>query len=861
MFLYEELYTLRKTNNIITVPKYIQNNLNSRIELRKYQVEALENFITYFENDTLRQKPTNTLFHMATGSGKTLIMSGLILYLYKKGYRNFLFFVNRDNIVNKTKINFLDPSSSKYLFSEEINIEGTNIRVNEIKNFQNTNNDDINIYFTTIQGLHLDLNATKENNISYDDFKNKKIVLISDEAHHLNADTKKKLTKEEENIKNSWEYTVGRIFNSNNENVMLEFTATCDIKDKNIKAKYQNKIVYDYPLHKFRADRYSKEIKTFRTDLDIMERSILAIVLSQYRLKIFNDNKLNIKPVVLFKSDKIDNSKLNQQTFLNEVENLDGKKLEYILNLVESDLINKLKNYLLKNNITYDMLSQELKDSFNIETILNTNDTTNDENNMQILLNSLEDKSNPYRAIFTVDKLNEGWDVLNLFDIVRLYETRQSGGKKISKVTITEAQLIGRGARYCPFKINDTDEIYKRKYDNDISNDLRICEELYYHCQNDSRYITELHQALKEIGIDLDKTTDKEYILKDSFKSDELYMQGWIFKNKRKLKSRTKVNGLKKSIIDKTYTVHIEKGNLIEDIILENIKNENAKSKRESIRIKDIAKDNYSLINKALCKYPIFKFNILKNHYPNLKSIEEFITSDNYLGNIKLEIVYNNTLFKNDMFNAISKFLNEIATKIYDTEEVYEGTKEFEAIRINEVFKNKILHFTNVVDGGLGSSQNDNTLHKDIKLDLSSEDWYVYNDNYGTNEEKAFVAYFSKYVEELKREYNKVYLLRNERYFAIYEFENGERFEPDYILLLQKENNKGFEQFQIFIEPKGTHLLEKDSWKEKFLLKLEKEAIATKKFKDDNEYRIWGFNFYNSEKRESVFENDMKKLL
>ena len=31
---------------------------------------------------------------------------------------------------------------------------------------------------------------------------------------------------------------------------------------------------------------------------------------------------------------------------------------------------------------------------------------------------NLEDKNNEYRAIFAVDKLNEGWDVLNLFDIV-----------------------------------------------------------------------------------------------------------------------------------------------------------------------------------------------------------------------------------------------------------------------------------------------------------------------------------------------------------------------------------------------------------------------------------------------------------
>ena len=36
------------------------------------------------------------------------------------------------------------------------------------------------------------------------------------------------------------------------------------------------------------------------------------------------------------------------------------------------------------------------------------------------------------------------WDVLNLFDIVRCYEQKDTGK---SRTTTKEAQLIGRGAR------------------------------------------------------------------------------------------------------------------------------------------------------------------------------------------------------------------------------------------------------------------------------------------------------------------------------------------------------------------------------------------------------------------------------
>lgn len=41
------------------------------------------------------------MFEMATGSGKTLVMAGLILECYKQGYQNFIFFVNSANILEK----------------------------------------------------------------------------------------------------------------------------------------------------------------------------------------------------------------------------------------------------------------------------------------------------------------------------------------------------------------------------------------------------------------------------------------------------------------------------------------------------------------------------------------------------------------------------------------------------------------------------------------------------------------------------------------------------------------------------------------------------------------------------------------
>lgn len=181
-FLYEKIDVLRENGYISNIPSYIPTNLNSAFELRPYQKTAFENFITHFESSKC-PRPTQVLFHMATGSGKTLIMAGLMLYLYKKGYRNFLFFVNLSTIVKKTEDNFLNASSNKYLFADEIVIDGESVPVKKVENFQATDPDAINICFSTTQKLHTDMWLTKENGISFDDFDDVKTVLISDEAH------------------------------------------------------------------------------------------------------------------------------------------------------------------------------------------------------------------------------------------------------------------------------------------------------------------------------------------------------------------------------------------------------------------------------------------------------------------------------------------------------------------------------------------------------------------------------------------------------------------------------------------------------------------------------------------------------
>ena len=649
----------------------------------------------------------------------------------------------------------------------------------------------------------------------------------------------------------------------NKDNVLLEFTATCDIHNPQIRDEYEDKIVYDYPLSKFRADGYSKEIKTLRSDVSIMERAIQAIILSQYRLKVFQDNRLSVKPVVLFKAAKIADSSAFMEEFIDTVKNLTGDELRRISELTYNETLGKAYAYFEKNGISFEQLAHELRDDFSAEHCISANDDT-EAAARQIALNSLEDAANPYRAVFEVKKLDEGWDVLNLFDIVRLYETRQSNGSRISPATISEAQLIGRGARYCPFRIDDEQEKYKRKYDTDIDNPLRICEELYYHCQNDSRYIGELNNALREIGVDLENQTIRTYVLKDSFKADSLYRKGFVFTNDRVEKIRKDAGGLIPSVREQIYTVKLATGSSGEDTIFAS---DNALTETKvaaytyRTNIRKIADINYAIVHKALCKYRVFKFNMLKRYFPKLKSTREFITAPNYLGSVKIEIISKyETPAPSVLFSACVNVLGKIAESVSGIEITYAGTEEFNATPIREVFKDKKCSYTVVYDGGLGCSQNDASVPVNWRIDLSGEDWFAFEDNFGTSEEKAFVAYFRSFVPRLKKKYDKVFLVRNERQLHIYSFDEGRRFEPDYLLFLCKQTDEGYEQLQVFIEPKGTHLITDDKWKEDFSLEIESTATAVKFFADDNKYEIRGFHFFNADFRMNEFEEDMESL-
>ena len=870
-FLYEKLDTLKEINELAPMPDIIEHGLSQNIVLREYQKEAFQYFVTYFEKDGLhKNKQIHALFHMATGSGKTVMMAGLILYLYTKGYRKFLFFVNQTNILKKTEENFLNALSSKYLFADNLSHLGMKIKVKKVDRFSDTAlDDDIELLFTTTQKLHMDMWFAKENAPTYADFENDKIVFISDESHHINSYTKKK-TSTEEDAEKSWEYTVNRAFSSNKDSVLLEFTATADLKDNNVLAKYTDKIIYNYPLERFRASGYTKDFQNFATDTNLWDRTLIALILSEYRRYLFADLKLNIKPVIMLKSQKIKESEAFHDEFFKKLDELTSYEIK-ALQSANIPLLSKAIAYFEEKDDTLENLEHSLKNSFAEDNTIIMNGSSDDNDANQIKVNTLEDKDNHIRLIFAVDMLNEGWDVLNLYDIVRLYDTRQShSGGKIGPYTIKEAQLIGRGARYCPFVYEgDKDLKYKRKFDGDLTNDYRILETMLFHSLNDSRYIAELRQALIATGLQPEKNLTREYRLKEDFKNSEFYKRAYVYSNERIPRKRTNVRAIESSMKTKIYR-YLQKsvsgkvmGLFDEEINVANQatpQTNNPQTTLKTFQFKDL---DYNILSGAAACFPELRFEIIKEKYPNVSSLKEFLTSEDYLGCSSLEITQTNEqITGKDIFEAAKKAMNKIAAYIANIKQEFVGSKEFKPHMLKSVLHDKTIHITNVqANGGHGDSQNDCT--NDVyQFNVAGEPWYVFTDNYGTSEEKLLVKYFNEQIEpKLKAKNLEYYLVRNERIpeLAIYSFDAGERFEPDFLLFIKKNSATEVKTFQTYIEPKGSQLLLQDKWKEDFLGKINDEYKITNLLGSD--YTLLGLPFFNEENRLAEFSKAIDELV
>ncbi|GAB0029615.1 DEAD/DEAH box helicase family protein [Helicobacter pylori] len=741
------------------------------------------------------------MFEMATGSGKTLVMAGLILECCKQGYQNFIFFVNSTSILEKTKLNFTDNASSKYLFSENITINDENTEIKSINNLNESQASAINIYFSTIQGLFSLFTKVKENAISIEDLKDQKLVFLADEAHHLNTETKKKLSDAEFSEKRNWESVVKLALEQNKDNLLLEFSATIP-NEKSVKDKYKNLKVITYTLKEFSEDKFCKNIYSLSYENKELETRFLgACVSSLYKeLLAQHHNIENFKPCILFKSERIEDSKENQERFNAFLENLSPLDLENFFNHSRNAFFKDAKNFFDKQHYTPN-LAALLQTKFKKSVQINTNNEKELEKSM-LLLNSLEDRQNPKRVIFSVDKLNEGWDVLNLFDIVRLKN------KASQKDTTKDAQLIGRGARYYPFIYNDLKpnqiEFYQRKFD--LFNPLSALERLDYHAIYDSEFIAQLKKDLKNLGLGF--ANGKQTIPLTPTKNLKCYYASNT-KNKNK------------NLFNKDYTdpVKVKLQSLHVPLFAFGVHEKKVDFKEEN------KGDKTYYIPHTLDKIPINYF--LKAL--NLKNLD-FKT---------LKKAFKKHPFNNKV-EFIERYISQLKTNFHKNQKFDDNKILLKlAVYIIENLKDTLLKEQDKYDVSALELKEFETHNRSLSVSELEKDipyeWLLFKDmrKLDSDLERDFLDFINDHKEVLDKKFKEWCVLRNDRFTELKVFCNIENspyyaqgFEPDFILFARTHSDE-FLGFTCYMEAKGEHLEHFSAWKEEFLKMLENAALES----------------------------------
>ncbi|ENC3390202.1 DEAD/DEAH box helicase family protein [Escherichia coli] len=829
-------------------PDYVQANLKD--DLRPYQHAALR-YLHYTQRnpEEALQHYRHLLFHMATGAGKTMVMAGAILYLFKEySYQNFIFFVHTDAIIQKTRENLLNPQSPKYLFSQNLEIDGEKITIIPVDIFpQVPERNTIYLRLSTIHKMHDELSSYRENGITSEDLKELPLVLLGDEAHHFNAGTKArgKAKNTSENEEHTWERTIENILDLRPDNRLFEFTATINLANKDIWQKYRDKVVYQYDLKKFMSDGYSKKVMLLEANQNDDDKMLDAVLLSQYRKLTAEDHGItDFKPVLLFKSNKIAVSKAKQAEFSQLIAGLTPEN-------VRRHLSNKKVRLSSDTSIWHKVIQRyddsdlitvigQIQEDFNDFNLLNVNRSDLLEEN-PVLLNTLEDVDNPVRAVFAVAKINEGWDVLNLYDIVRISE--QASSSKTG--TDSEAQLIGRGARYYPF-VYDREKSFTRRFDNS-TRDLSILEQLHYHTINEPAYIKMLHASLEQADIDAQHDgsgTIEHARLKEDFKKSAVYRTGKLFFNEVEdieSSSRTWETYSLETRFDIPYQTASEAS-------LDNLAGTECVTKAVPLVLDE------RFYRKAMQRISFYSLDNLQRFFPMLTSVRDFIRCEEYLGRLRITVTIPLSLDfsaipAKEKLRLLETVLLRIADNVRRNDKKVKGSYRFISQPVREVIKDYSLY----IDQSVIMNQ------KITAAQTIGKKWYVYDNAILNQLEHRLVKTLEKVMPKLRERYDDIYVLRNDEQltrFKLTEFGGVRGFMPDFIMILICKDDNSY--WQVFLEPKGDDRLQVDEWKENLLRSLNNDKRLI--LEEDASVRLIGIKFFADSKMDEFIKDLEEKL-
>lgn len=428
----------------------------------------------------------------------------------------------------------------------------------------------------------------------------------------------------------------------------------------------------------------------------------------------------------------------------------------------------------------------------------------------------------------------------------------------VAAATVSEKQLIGRGVRYFPFAFEGK-QPNKRKFDNDMQHELRILEELFYYTHDEqSRYITELKNELRKDGYLPEKDDDKvlaTFKLKSEFADNKDFRELLIWANKKIPNPNAKSNNADSLQANpQTLPFQVHGNQLLQETQF--TADENDETARQigtqnnftqTIKMSEMERHifNKALHIKGKNSQSLFHFDRLQSKLDiqNRNELQNKLLKDWQIEFLGLE--QDKQVRPDDKLAGCLKILEMVEKHLNESDIPFIGTKEFTPKKLWEIF---------------GTPKQKWVKKDDIKTAIATQnDWYVMDNFAGTGLEEALIQFISARLGDLKSQYD-VHLIRNEEVFKLNNFADGEGFMPDFVLLLkdkQKSSSDSVDDFlhyQIFIEPKGGHLVENDSWKEAFLKSITVEYGRDKILqKNTPHYRLIGLPFFTDHQKNGQF--------
>src|SRR5699024_4148043 len=139
-----------------------------------------------------------------------------------------------------------------------------------------------------------------------------------------------------------------------------------------------------------------------------------------------------------------------------------------------------------------------------------------------------------------------------------------------------------------------------------------------------------------------------------------------------------------------------------------------------------------------------------------ITSIKEFISSSNFLGDLKLYITLPENISLDDLtatekLEMVDKFLQYAENNIRLNYQKEKGTPYFEGVAMREVIKVYSIEVSRV------NSKITSPQEIIQSRSMRGHDWYIYDHAIVNRWESDMIDFVHSYVEELKEKYNDVY--------------------------------------------------------------------------------------------------------